>query len=183
MRLKETDIEGCFLVESTAFSDERGWFSRLFCQDTLRKEGIDFEIKQINQSFNAKQFTFRGMHMQMPPYSETKIVRCISGSVQDFVLDLRKNSNTFLKSIQFNLTAEKHEFLIIPKGLAHGFLTLEDATSLTYFHDTNYTPGSEFCVRFDDPLIQLNCTSPIEHISQKDTEYPLLTHDFKGFEL
>jgi dTDP-4-dehydrorhamnose 3,5-epimerase len=183
MLLKETEIEGCFLVELNKFTDDRGWFSRLFCKDSLAKLGLDFEIKQVNHSFNTNKYTFRGLHMQKPPFSEGKIVRCVSGSVQDVVLDLRENSKTFLKSTQFLLSATKHEFLFIPKGLAHGFLTLEDASSLSYFHDTNYEPGSEFCVRYNDPKIDLKLVHNIEQISQKDLEYPSLTNDFKGFQL
>lgn len=183
MLLKKTNIEGCFIIELNQFTDDRGWFSRLFCKDSLAELGIDFEIKQINQSFNAKKHTFRGLHMQQPPFSEGKIVRCIAGSVQDVVLDLRKDSETFLQTQDFLLSATKHECLYIPKGLAHGFLTLEDASALSYFHDTNYEPGSEFCVRYNDPLIQLELKENIEHISQKDTAYALLPTDFKGFEL
>jgi dTDP-4-dehydrorhamnose 3,5-epimerase len=183
MLLKETEIEGCYLIELNTFTDDRGWFSRLFCKDSLAKLGLEFEIKQINQSFNAKKHTFRGMHMQKPPFTEGKIVRCISGEVQDIVLDLRKNSNTFLKSTSFLLSEEKNECLFIPKGLAHGFLTLKDESSLTYFHDTNYEPGSEFCVRYNDPRIRLNLLHDIKLISEKDLGYPLLTNEFKGFEL
>lgn len=183
MQLRKTAIEGCFIIELSKISDERGSFSRLFCRDSLASLGIDFNIQQINQSINSQKHTFRGMHMQQPPYSEGKIVRCVNGAVQDFMLDLRKGSQTFLKSQHLLLSEEKHEILYIPKGIAHGFLTLNDTTILSYFHDTNYTPGAEFCVRFNDPLIHLELLNPIEHISQKDTTYPLLTNDFKGFEL
>jgi dTDP-4-dehydrorhamnose 3,5-epimerase len=183
MLLKETEIEGCYLIELNTFTDDRGWFSRLFCKDSLEKAGLNFEIKQVNQSFNAKKYTFRGMHMQKPLFTEGKIVRCISGAVQDVVLDLRKDSNTFLKSTSFLLSEEKNECLYIPKGLAHGFLTLKDASALSYFHDTNYEPGSEFCVRHNDPMIQLELLHDIKHISEKDLGYPLLTNEFKGFEL
>ena len=98
MKFTKTDIPGCFLIELSAFRDERGWFSRLFCQDTFLKEGIDFQVRQINQSMNKERHTFRGMHMQRPPFSEGKIVRCVSGAVQDFVLDLRLGSPTLLKT-------------------------------------------------------------------------------------
>lgn len=182
MKFIKTEIEDCYLIELSPFNDERGWFSRLFCQDTLMQMGIDFQIKQMNQSFNVHPFTFRGMHMQRPPFSEGKIVHCVKGAVQDFVLDMREDSETFLKSLSFHLNENDFKALYIPKGLAHGFLTLEENSSLTYLHDTNYTPEAEFGVRFDDPQINLIIEQDIRHISEKDLSYSLLK-DFKGFKL
>lgn len=182
MKFTKTDIPGCFLIELSAFRDERGWFSRLFCQDTFLKEGIDFQVRQINQSMNKERHTFRGMHMQRPPFSEGKIVRCVSGAVQDFVLDLRLGSPTLLKTSSFHLSENDEKLLYIPKGVAHGFLTLEESSSLTYLHDTNYAPEAEFGVRFDDPAIDLILPYAIRNISEKDVSYPLLS-DFKGFKI
>lgn len=182
MKFTETDIAGCFLIELSSFKDDRGWFSRLFCQDTFLKEGIHFQVRQMNQSMNKEPFTFRGMHMQRPPFSEGKIIRCVAGAVQDFVLDLRAESATFLKTKSFHLEENDGKLLYIPKGLAHGFLTLKEYSSLTYLHDTDYTPEAEFGVRFNDPAIDLVLPHPIRSISEKDVSYPLLT-DFKGFKL
>lgn len=138
---------------------------------------------QINHSFNAKKGTFRGMHFQNQPNAEGKLIRCISGGVVDFVVDLRKGSVTFLRWIKVELNSKNRQMIFIPKGCAHGFQTLEDDTELVYHHTVSYRKESDSGVRFDDPLINIKLPLEISMISEKDKSHVLLDVNFKGIEL
>jgi dTDP-4-dehydrorhamnose 3,5-epimerase len=184
MHFKETEIKDCFLIKPEAFKDERGWFARVFCQyefnRALKKE---VQFVQINHSFNAKKGTFRGMHYQVMPYSEEKLIRCISGRVLDFILDLREDSSTFLKWIYIELSAENQHLVFLPKGVAHGFQTLEDNTELIYHHTVAYHKDADRGILFSDPLVNIELPLPISLISEKDCNYDLLNNNFKGIRL
>lgn len=180
MIFERTIIDGCYLVKPILFNDDRGWFARFFCDDLFSEIGKNIHFKQINHSFNTYKGTFRGMHYQESPHLEDKLVRCLSGKVLDYVLDIRKDSPTFLKHISVELNTENKTMIFIPKGLAHGFQTLEDNTELLYHHTKEYCKGSDRGLRYNDPKININLSLPLRMISEKDKNYQLITNDFKG---
>lgn len=142
--------------------------------------GLDKEFVQINQSINHKIGTFRGLHFQRPPYGDTKLIRCISGKVYDVLVDVRKDSETFLKYVGLELSEENKKMLFVPEGFAHGFITLEDNSQLIYHHTTIYKPGFEDGVNYNDPKLELKLPIDIRVISQKDSNIPLIDNQFKG---
>ncbi len=182
MKFVKTSFDGLYIIEPNLFKDERGWFMRTYDLQLFNQGISNFnkEWKQVNHSHNSKKGTFRGLHFQKPPFEETKLIRCIAGSVIDFALDLRKSSKTFLKVFKIELSAENKRRIILPKGFAHGFYTLEDNSDLIYFHDEFYNSEFEDGICFFDPLIldQIDISPLI--ISEKDLSYTKLNKEFKG---
>jgi dTDP-4-dehydrorhamnose 3,5-epimerase len=184
MHFEETKIQGCFLISPEVYSDERGWFARVFCETEFKEKiGLDLKFTQINHSFNLMRGTFRGLHFQQAPYCEDKLIRCIAGSVLDFILDLRNDSPTFLKWISVELSAKNRQFIFLPKGMAHGFQTLEDDTELIYHHSVPYNKAADCGILYHDPLVNIALPLPISLISEKDKSYDLLDNNFKGITL
>ena len=180
MRFSETEMDGLIVVEMEPTDDERGWFSRSYCRNEFEQQGVDLTIAQMNHSFNTHKGTLRGMHYQLPPFGETKVVRCIAGAVFDVAIDLRISSPTFLQWKGVELSVANRQALIIPKGFAHGFLTLENRSELIYLHSEFYSPGSEAAVHYMDPKIGINWPEPITTVSDKDRNHPYLEESFKG---
>jgi dTDP-4-dehydrorhamnose 3,5-epimerase len=178
----KTEISGLYLVKPKELNDERGWFMRTFSENLFKDNIPNFNSIwfQMNHSFTKKKHTWRGLHYQKFPSEEVKLVRCISGKVLDFVIDIRSNSPTFLKSFCIELSQINKQMLFIPRGLAHGFLTLEDNSELIYLHDKNYDPKNERGLRYDDPLINLKLPFLPKNISKRDSEHKLLNKNFKG---
>lgn len=169
-------IKDAFLIECVEHNDNRGFFAREFCKKELYTMGITFNVCQMNISYNEKKGTIRGMHYQKEPYEEQKIVFCSKGSLCDVILDLRKNSETYLHSIQYTLTEKKNAMLFIPKGCAHGFQTVEDNTILHYILDEYYYKEYYTGVRYNDPAFSIEF--PIKEnitISNKDATYSNIT--------
>lgn len=183
MHISATDIPGVLLLSSERIGDARGSFARLFCSDELAAPLGNRHIAQINHSFSAERGTLRGMHYQLPPAAEMKIVRCLAGSIWDVVLDLRTSSPTFLQWRAFELDARKDQALLIPEGCAHGFQTLSDDVQLLYLHSAPYARELERGIRFNDPRIAIQWPLTPGNISQRDLLHPLLTSDFPGIEL
>lgn len=183
MNLVETTIPGVWVIESTAFQDNRGAFSRLFCSRDLQAIVGPRTIVQINHSMTHGVGTVRGLHFQNPPYSEMKIVRCLKGRVFDVAVDLRQGSPTFLKWTAVELTPENRFAFVIPEGCAHGFQVLEEDSELLYLHTAFYTPDAEGAVRFDDPRIGVNWPLAPTDLSTRDLSHPHLKEDFKGIVL
>lgn len=184
MQFSETKIKGCFLVSPEPLSDERGWFARVFCEDEFKKHlNVDLKFVQINHSFNAKKGTFRGMHFQQAPYSEDKLIRCIAGSVMDIVLDLRKESPTFMHWMGVELSAKNRQLIFLPKGLAHGFQTLEDNTELIYHHTTAYHKEADRGILYNDPRVNIHLPLDVSMISEKDKSYSVLDNHFNGIDI
>lgn len=183
MNFIETEFEGLFVIKPKIIEDERGWFMRTYSEDFFKKNIQNFSSKwiQMNHSFSREKNTWRGFHFQIPPFQETKLVRCVKGRIIDYVIDLRKNSKTFLKNYKIELSAENKKMIYIPKGFAHGFITLETNTELIYLHDQYYNPEYESGIRFDDPLFQIDIGTQPEHVSQRDLSHNLLSNNFKGF--
>jgi dTDP-4-dehydrorhamnose 3,5-epimerase len=182
MKFIKTDLEGLLIIEPNPFEDKRGWFMRTFSEDIFQSQIHDFSSKwlQMNHSFTKKKHTWRGFHFQLPPFQETKLVRCVRGEVVDIVIDIRKGSQTFLKTYKIELSAVNKKMLYIPKGFAHGFLTLKNNTELIYLHDQYYNSDSECGIRINDPLIKLDLEFSPKHISTRDLNHELLFNKFKG---
>lgn len=180
MIFSPTALAGSFVIDLKAFSDDRGWFARYYCKDEFRQIGHDAEWVQMNHSFSAKKGTVRGMHFQWAPHKEIKLVRCIAGAVFDVIVDLRKNSPTFLQWFGTELSAENKRSLYIPEGFAHGFQCLADDCELLYHHSAFYQPGAEAGIRYDDPAIGIGWPLPVTVISERDSSHPLLDKEFKG---
>ena len=132
------------------------------------------EFVQFNHSFNTLKGTIRGLHFQSPPFAETKLIRCVQGSVYDIAVDLRENSSTYLQFFGTELSAENLNCILIPEGFAHGFQTLEDNTSLIYHHTNYYKPNTERGIRFNDPVLNIQWPLQPVNISRKDLLYPLI---------
>lgn len=152
----ESALKGAFLIEPELIADKRGFFARCFCKREFAERGIDFSCAQCNLSYNEKAGTLRGMHFQKEPYSEAKIVSCISGSVNDVIADMREGSPTRYRWQRFFLSVDNRRLLYIPKGFAHGFVTLEDKTCLYYHMSEFYRKGCEGGLRYDDPTLAID---------------------------
>ncbi|RYG53268.1 MAG: dTDP-4-dehydrorhamnose 3,5-epimerase [Chitinophagaceae bacterium] len=175
-----TQLEGVFVIDLQPIGDSRGWFSRTYCKNEFASIGHDKEWVQLNHSFSSKKGTIRGMHYQQTPFSEIKMVRCIAGAVMDMVIDLRKNSSTFLQWISVELSAANKKMIYIPEGFAHGFQCLEDNCELLYHHSAFYTPGAEGGIRYNDPLVGIKWPLNPTDISERDQAHPFLDKNFKG---
>jgi dTDP-4-dehydrorhamnose 3,5-epimerase len=175
-----TTLAGSYVVGLTPYKDERGWFARFYCKDEFAAIGHTKEWVQMNHSFNNYKGALRGMHFQLPPYRETKMVRCIAGSIYDVIIDLRSGSASFLQFYGIGLSAENKQMLYIPEGFAHGFQVLEDNTELIYLHTEMYTPNSEGGIRYNDPAVNIEWPLPVGVVSERDASHPLLTKNFKG---
>jgi len=173
MKIFKTPIEGLLKFELEKKGDERGWFMRFFDEKLFSEAlpGYRLEWKQMNHSFSKQKYTWRGFHFQKEPYQEIKVVRCIRGAVLDCVLDLRETSDTYLKVFQVELSAANNRMLYIPKGCAHGFLTLDDNSELIYLHDEFYQPEYEDGVRFDDFKINFQLPVYPKVISDRDKKH------------
>ncbi len=180
MKFIETDLDGIYIIEISSIEDNRGHFFRAYCKRDFEQIGHTKEFVQINQSFNKHKGTFRGFHYQKPPFKEIKVVRCISGKVIDIVVDIRRNSKTFLQSIQVELSEENKKMIYIPEGFAHGFITLKENSQLLYYHSSFYEPNFERGLRYNDPVLKIKFPREIKIISDRDKSLPLITNQFKG---
>ncbi len=179
MKIVKTPIEGLFEIDLEPHSDPRGAFIRTFCKQELAETGFNSEIVQINHSISKYRGTFRGFHFQHPPFSEVKIVRCLKGNVMDMVIDLRKESKTFLKNYQLELSEDNFKMLFIPAGMAHGFQTLADNSQLLYMHSEFYKPEYEDGILFNDPVINIDLPLPVTEISDRDKSFYYMFSNFK----
>jgi len=168
MLFGETPLKGLLEVRLERHEDNRGFFARQFCVDEYAKKGINIQLKQINISANIKKHTLRGMHYQLPPSGETRIVACIRGAVYDMSLDLRPKSTTFGQSHGTYLSSQTKQMMFIPNGFAHGYITLEDNTEFLYLNDTFYAPQLDRIIRWDDPKFSLKWPIVPSIISQRD---------------
>lgn len=178
-----TPLNGCFEINVSPHTDNRGWFMRYYCKDSFLKIGHNKEWNQFNHSFTKNRGTIRGMHFQKHPYQEIKLIRCIQGSIFDVVIDLRKNSPTFLQWYGTDLSADNRKMIYIPAGFAHGFQTLTDNCELLYHHSEPYQPGYEGGISYNDACFNIEWPLPLSVISEKDTSYGIFESNFKGFEL
>ena len=171
MIIENTEFEGLCISRLDKKQDNRGYFARFYCFEEFKKIGLLNNIAQANISENPKELTFRGMHYQVKPYQETKIVTCLKGAIIYFVIDLRKEQPTFMKSFQLELNEENQTALVIPKGFAHGYLTLKKNTRVFYLVDEPFSPKSENGLRWDDPSFDLKLPESPRVISDKDASW------------
>lgn len=183
MKFHETPLKGAYIIEAEPFVDHRGIFSRTFCKKEFQEINHAKEIVQINYSMTKMKGGLRGLHYQLPPKAEIKVVRCISGSVFDVIVDLRKDSPTFLKWFGEILSKDNMKMMYVPEGFAHGFLSLEENSALIYFTTEFYSPEQERGINYKDPAINIKWPSDILEVSEKDKNYPFLEKDFKGISL
>ena len=180
MEIHATPLKGLYYLKTTTFSDNRGSFSRIFCQEEFSKVGLSMPVAQMNLSMTHKKGTVRGMHYQLAPHGEIKIVRCLQGSCYDVVVDIRKDSPTFLQYHAEILSAENGKALYIPKGFAHGFQTFQENTQLLYTHSEFYTPNAEAALHYKDPRIAINWPLEVQDLSERDKNHPFIQQNFTG---
>jgi dTDP-4-dehydrorhamnose 3,5-epimerase len=170
--LTELPLSGAYIIQFAKHEDSRGYFSRCFCEKSIQNSGIDATIKQTSLSYNERKHTLRGMHFQLAPYEEAKFVSCISGSIFDVIIDLRKHSDTYLKWHGEVLSESNNKTLFVPKGFAHGFITLVDQVKVLYHIDNYYHPEASAGYRWDDPAFNIDWPNRENLIiSEKDKSY------------
>ena len=183
MHFIETYLKGAFLIEPEPYEDQRGIFERVFCEKEFKKVNHKKKLVQINHSLTNSKGAVRGLHYQNPPMTEAKMVKCLRGSVYDVIIDLRKESGTFLKWHSEILSSDNRCMLYIPEGFAHGYQTLDTNCELLYFHSEFYSPDHEGALRFDDPKIDIKWPLDVTDVSEKDKNHPLLSGNFEGIVL
>jgi dTDP-4-dehydrorhamnose 3,5-epimerase len=164
----DTSLPGAWLVDLDKRGDERGFFARAFCEREFAERGLVNRFVQMNNSLSAQRGTLRGMHYQLAPRAETKLVRCVRGALFDVILDLRWDSPTFGKSFGAELTAENRRMMYVPRGFAHGLVTLTDDAEVLYLVDEFYSPEQERGIRWDDPRFGIEFPIPPLVVSEKD---------------
>lgn len=174
MRFEPTKLAGAFIVETERHEDSRGFFARTFCANEFAERGLVSTFVQSSVSFNRQRGTLRGMHYQLPPACEAKLVRCTAGSLYDVIVDLRPGSPTYLQHIGVELTARNRRALYVPEMFAHGFQSLEDETEVFYQISAFFVPDKSTGLRHDDPRLGINWPLPVAVISEKDARWPLL---------
>jgi len=182
MKFHQTPLKGAYVIEPEKRGDERGWFARVFCEKEMAAAGLVDRFVQVNNSYNAEAGTLRGMHYQLPPAPEVKIVRCVRGALWDAIVDLRPDSPTYLKWHGVELTAENRLAYYVPRGFAHGFVTLEPDTEAFYLASAFYEPTAERGLRWNDPKIGVQWPHAGKIISDKDAQWPDFDPDYHGVE-
>lgn len=169
-----TAIDGAAIIDLEEHSDDRGFFARTFCRDEFAAAGLQNVVDQSNLSFNHRAGTVRGMHFQIAPHPEAKLVRCIRGAIVDMIVDMRPGSPTRLQHVAVELSADNRRALYVPPYFAHGYQTLVDGTEVMYQVSGSYEPTAERGLRHDDPQLGLDWPLPVSVISAKDASWPLL---------
>ena len=174
MKATETNLKGVYIIEPKVFGDERGWFMESWSKQKFEAAGLNIDFVQDNHSFSADKGTLRGLHYQIDPMAQTKLIRCSKGSIFDVAVDIRKGSPQYKKWVGVELSAENKKQLLIPHGFAHGFLTLTDDVEVQYKADNFYAPHYDGNIRWDDPDIAIEWPFKPSILSEKDKDAPLL---------
>jgi dTDP-4-dehydrorhamnose 3,5-epimerase len=175
MIFRETELAGAFIIDVEYVADVRGGFARTFCRDEFAAAGVPATFVQSATSFNAKAGTLRGLHFQLPPFSQAKLVRATAGAIYDVVVDLRPESPTCGQHLGVELSAQNRRMLFIPKQFAHGFLTLTDAAEIEYQFDEMYAPGTEGGINYGYPDLDIAWPRRVEVIADRDAALPRLS--------
>ncbi|VEU83288.1 dTDP-4-dehydrorhamnose 3,5-epimerase [Acholeplasma hippikon] len=174
MKKIETEINDLYVIEPQVFGDYRGWFIESYNKEKFMEIGFNYNFIQDNHSLSAKKGTLRGLHFQLSPKGQTKLVRCTKGKILDVAVDLRKGSPTYLKSYSIELSDENKKQLLIPVGFAHGFITLTDNAEVQYKVDNLYSKEHDRSIKFDDPNFGINWGGLNPILSEKDKNAPYL---------
>lgn len=172
MNLRKLPVQGAFIVEPSPHIDERGYFMRTWCREEFEKLGLHPALSQCSVAFNHREGTLRGLHYQLAPNEEVKLVRCIRGAIYDVVLDIRPDSPTFLQHAGFVLNSENRLMMYVPKGCAHGYQTLTDQAEVEYYISAAYAPELARGVRWNDPVHNIRWPLPVTVISERDRNFP-----------
>ncbi|RTE07912.1 dTDP-4-dehydrorhamnose 3,5-epimerase [Paenibacillus whitsoniae] len=172
MLFTETRLKDAYIIELDKIEDDRGFFARSWCREEFKQRGMNPNLVQCNISYNKKKGTLRGMHYQVAPHEEAKLVRCTRGAIYDVIIDLRPESKTYKKWVSVELTADNRTMLYVPEGFAHGFQTLQDETEVFYQMSEFYDPECARGARWDDPAFGIEWPGEHGHvISAKDRSY------------
>ncbi|MEK5399587.1 dTDP-4-dehydrorhamnose 3,5-epimerase [Paenibacillus sp. FSL K6-2859] len=175
MKITETELQGIRIIEPSVFSDHRGWFMETYSEEIFRKHGVSLNFVQDNHSYSANKGTLRGLHYQLNPKAQTKLVRCTRGSIYDVAVDIRKGSPSFGQWFGIELSAENKKQLLIPQGFAHGFMTLVEDAEVQYRVDEFYSPECDGGILWNDPSIGIEWPIDVVPVlSAKDEKAPLL---------
>jgi len=177
MIFNTTELPDCYIIEPERYEDERGFFARTWCQREFEQHGLSTRLAQCNISFNKHKGTLRGMHYQVAPYAEVKLVRCTMGAIYDVIIDLRPHAPTFMRHVAVVLSAENRRMLYVPEGFAHGFQTLENNSEVFYQMSEFYTQARGCGVRWDDPAFGVQWPEAERIIIDRDRYYPDFTPD------
>jgi dTDP-4-dehydrorhamnose 3,5-epimerase len=172
MKFTTTELEGVYLIDLEPKGDDRGFFSRVFCREEFAAHGLETDFLQFNTSYSRLRHTLRGMHYQVGESAEVKVIKCIAGALYDVVLDLRPGSPTFRRWTAAELSAENRLMMYVPRGCAHGFMSLTDDMEMLYFVSAAYDGASERSVRWDDPVFGIDFPHPPSVVSEKDAAAP-----------
>ena len=183
MIFNETKLKGAYIIELEPLEDDRGFFARMFCREEFEKHGLNSLVAQCNISQNRKKGTLRGMHYQVAPHAEAKLVTCLAGSIYDVILDLRADSITYCQWVAVELSARPRRSLIyIPEGFAHGFQTLEDYTEIFYQMSHAHVPEAARGVRWNDPAFAIDWPDGPRTLSERDNNYPDFRPSYEHFD-
>jgi dTDP-4-dehydrorhamnose 3,5-epimerase len=171
MIFTKTTLKDAYIIDLNKIKDERGFFARVYCVKEFEEHGIKFPIVQANISYSRSKQTLRGMHYQLEPHGEAKLIRCTKGSIYDVIIDVRSDSSTYGEWLGVELTEKNYRMLYVPEGFAHGFITLEDDTEVTYPVSEYYTPGAEQGIRWDDPAFGIEWPVEPKIVSEKDSNW------------
>ncbi len=172
MIFTKTKIQGVYVIEPKVREDSRGYFLRVFAKEELEKEGINFSIVHINRSKTKEEGTIRGIHFQISPKEEDKIIQCLQGKIFDVAVDLRSNSKTYGQWVGEMLDPQSKKMLLVPKGCGHAFQTLEKDTIVEYFVTQYYVPSYEHGIRYNDPTLKIDWPIKCAIVSEKDGNWP-----------
>jgi dTDP-4-dehydrorhamnose 3,5-epimerase len=180
MLFRETPLKGAFVVELQPHKDDRGEFARAWCREEFARAGIEIAMVQGNVSTNPERGTLRGMHYQLAPHGEAKLVRCVRGAIYDVIIDIDPASPSYRRWFGIELTPQSRTMLYVPTTCAHGFQTLLDDTEVNYLVSSPYAPAAARGVRYDDPALAIEWPLPVSRISDADRNWPLLERDLSA---
>ena len=183
MQVTKTNLDGVLIIEPKVFGDARGWFMETWSSRKFESAGLNFNFVQDNQSYSAQRGTFRGLHYQTAPFAQAKLVRCTRGKLLDVAVDIREGSETFSQWIAVELTADNKKQLLIPRGFAHGFITLTDDVEIQYKADNFYSPECDGNIRWDDAQIGIDWPFAPTILADKDAKAPTLKERLERGEL
>lgn len=179
----DAPLAGLKIVKRQPIGDSRGYLCRMFCAESFAAQGFSKAIAQINHTLTSKPGVVRGMHYQLPPHAEVKLVSCVQGKVFDVAVDLREGSPTFLQWHAEILSEDNQTSLLIPEGFAHGFQTLTNDCELLYLHSMPYNKAAEAALNAMDPMVSIDWPLQVTDMSERDRSHPMLNQDFKGIVL